>query len=41
LYEGTRLGRQELQGQLILDPISALFKPEWIRLDDVPEELIE
>jgi phage terminase large subunit-like protein len=26
LYEGTRLGRQELQGAMILDPQNALFK---------------
>jgi phage terminase large subunit-like protein len=25
LYEGTRLGRQELQGAMILDPVNALF----------------
>src|SRR5215470_2811712 len=25
LYEGTRLGRQELQGAMILDPMNALF----------------
>jgi phage terminase large subunit-like protein len=24
LYEGTRLGRQELQGAMILDPMNAL-----------------
>jgi phage terminase large subunit-like protein len=41
LYEGTRLGRQELQGAMILDPQNALFKDEWLRHDDVPEERIE
>jgi phage terminase large subunit-like protein len=28
LYEGTRLGRQELQGAMILDPQNALFKDD-------------
>jgi phage terminase large subunit-like protein len=41
LYEGTRLGRQELLGGMILDPGNALFKDEWLRHDDVPEEIIE
>src|SRR5215467_11563190 len=30
LYEGTRLGRQELQGAMILDPMNALFKDDWL-----------
>jgi phage terminase large subunit-like protein len=30
LYEGTRLGRQELNGTLLLDPQHALFRDEWI-----------
>src|SRR5262249_55718299 len=30
LYEGTRLGRQELMGAMILDPVNALFKDEWL-----------
>jgi phage terminase large subunit-like protein len=38
LYEGTRLGRQELQGAMILDPQNALFKDDWL---DVPEDMIE
>src|SRR5262249_14177983 len=41
LYEGTRLGRQELQGAMILDPQNALFKDEWLIHSDVPEEIIE
>jgi phage terminase large subunit-like protein len=41
LYEGTRLGRQELMGGMILDPGNALFKDEWLRYDDVEEEAIE
>jgi phage terminase large subunit-like protein len=41
LYEGTRLGRQELQGAMILDPLNALFKDNWLIHHDVPEELIE
>jgi phage terminase large subunit-like protein len=42
LYEGTRLGRQELQGTLILDPVNALFKDEWLHhWDTVPEDNIE
>jgi phage terminase large subunit-like protein len=41
LYEGTRLGRQELNGALLLDPQNALFRDEWIVRDPVPEETIE
>jgi phage terminase large subunit-like protein len=41
LYEGTRLGRQELNGALLLDPVNALFRDDWITRDPVPEELIE
>src|SRR5262249_21711316 len=40
-YEGTRLGRQELQGAMILDPQNALFKDEWLIHNDVPEDIIE
>ncbi len=36
--EGTRLGRQELQGAMLLDPIDALFKDEWIIRNDVKED---
>src|SRR5262249_4446265 len=39
--EGTRLGRQELQGAMILDPQNALFKDEWLIHNDVPEDIIE
>jgi phage terminase large subunit-like protein len=41
LYEGTRLGRQELNGALLLDPANALFLDSWIPRDAVPEETIE
>jgi phage terminase large subunit-like protein len=41
LYEGTRLGRQELQGAMILDPQNALFKDEWLIHDEVAEDSIE
>ena len=41
LYENTRMGRQELNGALLLDPQNALFRDEWIVRDPVPEELIE
>jgi len=41
MYEGTRLGRQELQGTLILDPQYALFKEEWFHYDQVSEDTIE
>jgi phage terminase large subunit-like protein len=41
LYEGTRLGRQELQGAMILDPVNALFKDDWLVHDDVAEDTIE
>src|SRR5262245_45888447 len=41
LYEGPRLGRQELQGAMILDPVNALFKDDWLIIHDVPEEMIE
>jgi phage terminase large subunit-like protein len=41
LYEGTRLGRQELQGAMILDPQNALFKDDWLVHDEVAEDLIE
>jgi phage terminase large subunit-like protein len=37
LYEGTRLGRQELQGAMILDPMNALFKDDWLVHHDVIE----
>jgi phage terminase large subunit-like protein len=41
LYEGTRLGRQELRGAMILDPVDALFRDDWLIHDDVAEGLIE
>lgn len=41
LYEGTKLGLQELQGLLITDIENALFKDDWIEIDAVDEELIE
>lgn len=41
MYEGTRLGRQELHGAMILDPQHALFKDDWVIHDDVADNLIE
>jgi len=41
LYEGTRLGRQELQGAMILDPQNALFKDNWLIHEEIQEDLIE
>lgn len=41
LYEGTRVGRQELQGAMLLDPENALFKDSWLIRDDVPADRIE
>lgn len=35
-YEGTRLGRQELLGQLLEDIEGALWKPSWIEEHRVP-----
>jgi phage terminase large subunit-like protein len=41
-YEGTRIGRQEMLGLLILtDPSMQLFKEDWIKQDPVPDDLIE
>lgn len=39
-FEGTRLGRQELHGEVLPDVEGALWKGEWIRYidgDDVPQ----
>ena len=41
LYEGTKLGLQELQGHLITEVENALFHDTWIRIDPVLEGLIE
>jgi phage terminase large subunit-like protein len=41
LYEGTRVGRQELLGTMLLDPQNALFKDDWLIHSDVPAETIE
>jgi len=41
LYEGTRLGRQELMGGMLLDPVAALFKDGWFVHQDVPDDIIE
>lgn len=41
-YEGTRLGRQELNGEILEDNPNALFQQEWFdraRLDYVPSDL--
>jgi hypothetical protein len=35
LYEGTRLGRQELRGAMILDPQNAPFKGGGLIQDEV------
>jgi phage terminase large subunit-like protein len=40
-YEGTRTGRQELMGVMLLDPQNALFKDEWLVHDDIGEGRIE
>src|SRR5262249_12267535 len=40
-YEGTRRGRQELQGSMILGPMNALFQDDWLIHNDVPEDMIE
>jgi predicted phage terminase large subunit-like protein len=39
-YEGTRLGRQEIEGELLLDVPGALWKFDWIannRVDEAPD----
>jgi phage terminase large subunit-like protein len=41
LYEGTRLGRQELEGHLLLDPPNALFKDDWFKRETIDETTIE
>jgi phage terminase large subunit-like protein len=41
IYEGTRMGRQELQGLMLLDPQNALFKDQWLHHDDIVEDRIE
>ena len=41
LYEGTRLGRHELQGAMILDSENALFKDSWLVHHEVREDLID
>jgi len=41
LYANTRLGRQELSGEMLVDVEDALFKDEWLIHDDVAEDLIE
>jgi phage terminase large subunit-like protein len=41
-YEGTRLGRQELDGEVLEDNPNALFRPEWFersRLENAPGDL--
>jgi phage terminase large subunit-like protein len=40
-YEGTFIGRQELQGNMILDPPNALFKDEWLKRGVIDESTIE
>jgi phage terminase large subunit-like protein len=41
LYDGTRTGRQELHGELLLDVPGALFKEEWLRRADISAEMLE
>lgn len=41
VYEGTRLGRQELGGELVLEPEDAVFLDKWITVADIPDEMIE
>lgn len=41
-YEGTRLGRQELNGEVLEDNPNALFQQKWFdrgRLDTIPNDL--
>lgn len=39
-YEGTRLGRQELNAELLEDNPNALFKHEWIDAQRIAEEYV-
>jgi phage terminase large subunit-like protein len=41
VYKNTRVWAQEVRGQLLLDPIDALWRSEWIIRDPVDERLIE
>jgi phage terminase large subunit-like protein len=41
VYKNTRVWAQEVRGQLLLDPIDALWRSEWIIRDPVDEKLIE
>lgn len=41
LYEGTRIGRQELNGEMLLDPENALFKDGWLTHEETPDDAIE
>jgi phage terminase large subunit-like protein len=41
VYKNTRVWAQEVRGQLLLDPIDALWRSEWIIHDPVDEKLIE
>jgi len=38
-YEGTRIGRQELYGELLEDVPGALWKREWIRHAEPPDDM--
>jgi phage terminase large subunit-like protein len=40
-YEGTRTGRQELNGAMILEPEDPLFRDSWFSYHEIPEEIIE
>jgi phage terminase large subunit-like protein len=41
VYKNTRVWAQEVGGQLLLDPIDALWRSEWIIRDPVDEKSIE
>jgi phage terminase large subunit-like protein len=41
VYKNTRVWAQEVRDELLLDPIDALWRSEWIIRDPVDEKLIE
>lgn len=40
LYEGTRMGRQELEGEVLADILGALFRAEWMRRTEIEPRTI-
>jgi hypothetical protein len=40
-YASTRLGRQELYGELIADPENTMFKEEWLKVASVERQACE